>query len=73
MNSGLSEFIGQVAAVVDYRHSMADGGPPVVLNRHDRTPIMALLVNLPLFHRLSVGRFGDRQTADYSGKTRMLN
>ena len=46
---------------------------PDTLNRHNSTPIMGLVVNLPLFHRFLVGQVGDRQATDYSGKTRMLN
>ena len=49
------------------------GVNPVVMNRHNSTQIMCLVVNLPLFRRFAVGRLGDMQAADYSGKTRMLN
>ena len=48
-------------------------GNPVVLNRQNSSPIMGLVVNLALFGRFLAGQVGDRQTADYSGKTRMLN
>ena len=43
------------------------------MNRHNSTLIVGLVVNLPLFRRFLVGQVGDRQAADYSGKTRMLN
>lgn len=43
------------------------------MNRHNSTPIMGLVVNLRLFGPIFGGRFGDKQAADYSGKTRMLN
>ena len=46
---------------------------PIVMNRHNSTLIVGLVMNLPLFHGFFVGRVGDRQAADYSGKTRMIN
>jgi len=46
---------------------------PVLMNRHNRGPIMVLLVNLRLFHLFLVGHVGDKQATNYSGKTRMLN
>ena len=67
------EFIRQLAAVDDHRNSRTGSENPVLMNRHNSTPIMGLVVNLRLFHLFFVGRVGDRQAADYSGKTRMLN
>jgi len=53
--------------------SRTGGWNPIDINRHNSTPITGQLVILLLFHRFFVGRVGDRQAADYSGKTRMLN